>query len=133
MFHNRLKALSPTLKTGIFMRRIMLVLCFFAFNNVWAQELPTHSKNIILTEIASDVYFEDEGYERAPQKIEDFSFNQIDESVFLVQGKSYSEWDMKEIEYLCKVEVLSRGMIEVPKDISVSCDLKGENWPHQNK
>ncbi len=59
--------------------------------------------------------------------------NQIDESVFLVQGKSYSEWDMKEIEYLCMVEVLSRGMIEVPKDISVSCDLKGENWPHQNK
>lgn len=95
----------------------------------FAAELPAKAKKIILAEIASDIFFEDEGAVRAPQKISDFSFKQVKANLIYVTGASYSEWDMKVIGYDCTVKVLA-AKINSHKDIAVDCILTGENWPY---
>ncbi|NDD92785.1 ATP-binding cassette domain-containing protein, partial [bacterium] len=76
--------------------------------------------------------FEDEGQSRSVRALEDLQFKQTDESKIRISGDSYSDWDQKVIHYECEAEVLSRGMIRSGKDVSTTCKMDGENWPHDS-
>jgi hypothetical protein len=113
------------------MKHIILLVAMLFVIPTFAQELPVTAKELITDAIGEYVYFEDEGFERLPQGYEDFKFQVVDENKIIVTGKSLSEWDMKDIEYYCEINVLSRGLIEKAEDIEVDfCTLEDENWPH---
>jgi hypothetical protein len=117
------------------MKNMILVLAMAfalpAFSQDLSQDLSIEAKEMITEAIGEYVYFEDEGFERLPQSYADFKYELADENKIIVSGKSLSEWDMKEIEYNCEINVLSRGLIEKAEDIEVvSCTLEGEHWPH---
>lgn len=97
-----------------------------------AHELPKLAKQIIFDQIQDDIYFEDEGQSRSVRALEDLQFKQTDESKIRISGDSYSDWDQKVIHYECEAEVLSRGMIRSGKDVSTTCKMDGENWPHDS-
>jgi hypothetical protein len=111
-------------------KKFILALFFFSLASAVKAEVPAKLKIILLDAVAEEVFFEDEGYVRAPQKIEDFTFNQVDEFEFSIQGSSYSEWDDKIIGYDCVATALTRGIIQKTQDLKVSCTLTDENWPH---
>lgn len=114
----------------MFKTYLSFLFIFVSFSVNAATELPINAKKIIFDEISSDVFFEDEGAVRAPQALEDFKFEQVDEFEFLVTGESYSEWDEKKLIYNCTVTIITRGMINSANDISLDCALENENWPH---
>lgn len=114
------------------MKFLLLVFSFFAFNLVQAQEISLETKKIIFDGITEDIFFEDEGFVRMPQKIADFNFTYVDEFMLKISGSSYSHWDDKELIYYCVVEVLTRNLIQSSRDIRVSCQVEGENWPYIN-
>jgi hypothetical protein len=93
-------------------------------------ELPKSVKTLIFDDITRQVYFEDDGYKRMPQSMDDFIYTQTDESTFTVKGTSFSEWDNKDIGYDCVVEILVRGIPKTTKDINVTCEFSGMNWPN---
>jgi len=113
---------------------ILLIAILFAipsFSNAQSLDLSVQSKEIIIDAIAEYVFFEDEGYVRAPQGIEDFQFQIVDENKIIVTGESLSDWDMQDIKYYCEIKVLSRGVIEKAQDIEIDfCQLENEHWPH---
>lgn len=108
---------------------LALLLTHFALS-AQASEIPQSVKELFFDEIANLVFFEDEGFERAPQKLEDFTYTQTDEFEFSVTGKSFSEWDMKVIGYDCLITVLTREVPTSADDIQVDCTLSDEHWPH---
>jgi hypothetical protein len=110
--------------------KIFLFLLLLSSSSIYANDISQNAKTIIYNEISDMVFFEDEGAVRAPTDLADFNFVQENDSTILVKGTSYSEWDMKDIEYECRVTLLSNGLIQSNKDISVDCNIKNENWPH---
>lgn len=112
--------------------KYLILLLVLVSGVVQAQDLPTEAKQVIFDEISSIVFFEDEGAVRAPTNVEDFEFTMTDEFTIRVQGKSYSDWDMKELSYDCSVELTTRGMIKSNKDINVTCSVENEEWPYWN-
>lgn len=111
------------------MKTILALTVLMFSTHSMAAELPLKTKKIILSAIASDVFFEDEGAVRAPSKVSDFTFKKMKKNMILVTGDSYSDWDMKKIHYTCEVTVLN-AKITTDEDLSVSCSLDGENWPY---
>ncbi|MFZ4713436.1 MAG: hypothetical protein ACOYL6_06985 [Bacteriovoracaceae bacterium] len=97
-----------------------------------ASDISDSVKEIIFQEISDQVAFEDEGATRLPQNINDFSYVVEDEFNIRVIGKSYSDWDMKELDYNCLVEVQTRKEITKSEDIIVTCKIQNENWPYWN-
>ena len=112
------------------MKKLIIALFFFSFASAVKAEVPAKLKVILLEAVAEEVFFEDEGYERAPQKLEDFSFLQIDEFDFSIKGRSFSEWDDKVIGYDCVATALTREIIEKTSDLTITCTLSDENWPY---
>lgn len=108
---------------------VALLLTHFAYS-AHATEIPQSIKELFFDEISNFVFFEDEGFERVPQKLEDFTYTQTDEFVFTVTGRSFSEWDLKEIGYDCTITVLTREVIKSAEDFEVDCTLSDEHWPH---
>ena len=96
-----------------------------------AYDISPKAKVLIFQAISEYVYFEDEGFERMPQNSEDFTFAVTNEFEIQIHGSSYSEWDMKKIDYHCVISINTRGMIESSKDFTLeSCELENENWPY---
>ena len=114
----------------MFKSYFIFLFIFVGFSVNAKAELPLVAKQIIFDEISADVFFEDEGAIRAPQAIENFKFDQVDEFEFSVTGESYSDWDGKNLIYHCNVTIISRGTIISSNDISLNCTLENENWPH---
>lgn len=83
-------------------------------------------KQQVFEEISNLVFFEDEGFVRAPQSVSDFNFKSIGNNRFSVTGNSYSDWDMKEISYDCTAEVSEA------KLLALTCSLENENWPYMD-
>lgn len=105
----------------------------FGLNPAGAHELPDLAKQIIYQQIQEDIYFEDEGLTRSIQDLRDLNFSQTDETIIRISGDSYSQWDQKKVHYECDTEVLVRGSIRSERDVSTSCQMTGENWPHGKK
>lgn len=85
-------------------------------------------KAVMVEAIGRYVYFEDEGYERYPANIADFSF-ELNDGVIIASGRSFSDWDDKEIDYYCEIRIESLESMQ-SENIDLWCELEGENWPH---
>jgi hypothetical protein len=114
------------------MKFILLILSFFALNLVEAQEISIENQQLIFDAITESVAFEDEGLVRVPQKLSDFNFVIVDESLIEVVGQSFSQWDDKMLQYHCLVEVLTQKEIQSTQDLKVNCKVENENWPYIN-
>ncbi|MBU6154758.1 MAG: S8 family serine peptidase [Bdellovibrionales bacterium] len=108
---------------------------FLVFSSLSSQaaELPLSARKIIFDQIQEDIFFEDEGLTRSVQNLRDLQFKLVDESKIMISGDSYSAWDQKRVHYECESEVLVRGVIRSDEDVSTTCQMTGENWPHGKK
>jgi hypothetical protein len=113
------------------MKSLIALSLFFSFS-AFANDISKQAKMVIFNEISEIVFFEDEGMVRSPESLEDFQFIQESDARITVSGSSYSQWDMKELQYDCVVKVLTKSIIKSSKDISVTCEVQNENWPYFN-
>ena len=112
------------------MKNLLIFLSLFFLMSVAQAEVTPKIKAILFKAIAENVYFEDDGLIRAPEKLEDFAFEQVQKSLFEINGDSYSAWDGKVIGYRCIARSLRKTGIKSTQDIEMSCTLIDENWPH---
>jgi hypothetical protein len=110
----------------------LLLLSLFCSFSTFANDISKEAKMVIFNEISEMVFFEDEGMVRSPENLEDFQFVQVSDARIYVKGSSYSQWDMKELQYDCVVKVLTKSIIKSSKDINVTCNVENENWPYFN-
>ncbi len=110
---------------------LLLLLTGFTVQASEASPLSQETKELIFDAITQYVYFEDDGFERTPQRLDDFIFTIVDDLTVRAVGISYSIWDVKDIGYFCDITVSTDSSRGNSKTISVkSCSLEGENWPH---
>lgn len=112
------------------MKKLILIVSFFSLAATAKAEVSPKLKAVLFEAISQNVYFEDEGLVRSPEKLEDFTFDQVDEFLFEINGDSYSAWDGKVIGYRCVARALSSKEIKSAQDVVVNCTLIDENWPN---